>query len=239
MRMDHQIVELRQYTLHPGKRDVLVDLFDREFVESQEAVGMGVIGQFRDLDDPDRFVWLRGFPDMSSRAKALQAFYEGPVWAKHRDAANATMTDFDDVLLLRPARNASGFPERGERPPAGGTRASSGGLVVATICYLDVPEEAGFLRFFEDVLGPMLTATGAPPLAYFVTETSTNNYPALPVRENERVFAWFSSFPDESAYETHVASERDAGIFDALERRLKLPPEVLKLSPTARSLLRG
>jgi hypothetical protein len=59
------VVELRQYTLRPGQRDVLVELFDREFVESQEAVGMELIGQFRDLDRPDRFVWLRGFPDMS------------------------------------------------------------------------------------------------------------------------------------------------------------------------------
>ena len=33
------IVELRQYTLHPGQRDTLIDLFDREFVESQEAPG--------------------------------------------------------------------------------------------------------------------------------------------------------------------------------------------------------
>ena len=46
------IVELRQYTLYPGKRDTLMDLFDREFVESQEAVGMTLIGQFRDLDKP-------------------------------------------------------------------------------------------------------------------------------------------------------------------------------------------
>jgi len=43
------IVELRQYTLHPGKRDVLIDLFDREFVESREALGMKVIGQFSRL----------------------------------------------------------------------------------------------------------------------------------------------------------------------------------------------
>jgi hypothetical protein len=51
------IVELRQYTLHPGERDVLIDLFDREFVESQEALGMKIIGQFRNLDnvlDQDR-----------------------------------------------------------------------------------------------------------------------------------------------------------------------------------------
>src|SRR5207253_4606951 len=66
------IVELRQYTLHPGQRDVLIDLFDREFVESQEALEIKVIGQFRDLDNPNRFVWLRGFRDMPSRAQALK-----------------------------------------------------------------------------------------------------------------------------------------------------------------------
>src|SRR6185436_19195944 len=50
--MRDRVVELRQYTLHPGMRDVLIDLFDREFVETQEALGMTVLGQFRDLDDP-------------------------------------------------------------------------------------------------------------------------------------------------------------------------------------------
>ena len=33
------IAELRQYKLVPGKRDVLIELFEREFVETQEAVG--------------------------------------------------------------------------------------------------------------------------------------------------------------------------------------------------------
>ena len=51
---------------------------------------MRIIGQFRDLDNPDRFVWLRGFPDMATRAQVLQAFYGGPVWKAHRDIANAT-----------------------------------------------------------------------------------------------------------------------------------------------------
>src|SRR5580698_2965519 len=103
------IVELRQYTLHPGMRDVLIDLFDREFIESQETLGMAVIGQFRDVDDPDRFVWLRGFHDMATRADGLKGFYCGPVWKEHRDAANATMIDSDNVLLLRPAQPESGF----------------------------------------------------------------------------------------------------------------------------------
>ena len=97
------VVELRQYTLHPQQRDALIDLFDREFVETQEAHGMRVLGQFRDLDRPDMFVWLRGFASMESRRRALEGFYGGPVWAAHRNAANATMVDSDNVLLLRPA----------------------------------------------------------------------------------------------------------------------------------------
>src|SRR5258706_16365234 len=96
------VVELRQYTLHSGMRDVLVGLFDREFVETQEATGMAVLGQFTDLDDADRFVWLRGFSDMDRRKVALANFYGGPVWKAHRVEANATMVDSDDVLLLRP-----------------------------------------------------------------------------------------------------------------------------------------
>jgi hypothetical protein len=113
-------VELRQYTLHPGKHDVLIELFDREFIEPQEALGIKVIGQFRDLDHPDRFVWLRGFHDMTSRAKALSDFYGGPVWKAHQEAANATMIDSDNVLLLRPALRTSGFSlENMRRPPRG------------------------------------------------------------------------------------------------------------------------
>src|SRR5262249_32359429 len=98
------VVELRQYTLKPQQRDVLINLFDHEFVESQEAAGMTVMGQFRDRGNSDRFVWLRGFPDMDRRHESLAAFYDGPVWAAHRTEANSTMLDSDNVLLLKPAR---------------------------------------------------------------------------------------------------------------------------------------
>src|SRR6201996_9475621 len=84
-------LELRQYTLHPGKRDTLIALFEREFVEPQEAVGTRIVGTFRDLDDPDRFVWLRGFADMAARADALGAFYGGPARQAHRGTAHAAM----------------------------------------------------------------------------------------------------------------------------------------------------
>jgi hypothetical protein len=76
----YPVVEFRQYTLHPGRRDDLIGLFERELIEPQETAGMALVGQFRDADDPDRFVWLRGFPDMKTRAEALGRFYYGPMW---------------------------------------------------------------------------------------------------------------------------------------------------------------
>ena len=230
--------------MHPGKRDILIDLFDREFIEPQEAVGIKVIGQFRDLDHPDRFVWLRGFRNMTSRAKALTEFYSGPVWKAHREAANATMIDSDNVLLLRPALPMSGFSlENMKRPPVGSDEVLTS-LVVAIIYYFESPVAPDFINFFEHTLKPVATSLGAKVSAYFVTENSQNTFPALPVRARENVFVWFSTFQDSAAYKNNVAALaqterwRDEVSLE-LKRYLHKAPEVLKLSPTARSLLRG
>ena len=238
------VVEFRQYTLHSGKRDVLIDLFDREFVETQEQVGIKIIGQFRDLDHQDRFVWLRGFPDMSSRAKALNDFYSGPVWKAHREAANATMIDSDNVLLLRPAFPTSGFSlENLKRAPVGADEIPTS-LVVATIYYFAGPVAPDFIDFFEHTLRPLTESLGATISACFVTENSENTFPALPVRVGGNVFVRFSTFPDSAAYENYLAvlsrSERwRSEVSTPLTRFLEKAPEVLRLSPTARSLLRG
>lgn len=57
----NDIVELRQYAMKPGRRDELIELFEREFIESQEALGMHVIGTFRDVDDADSATGERAF----------------------------------------------------------------------------------------------------------------------------------------------------------------------------------
>ncbi len=232
------IVELRQYTLHPGQRDVLIDLFDREFVETQEAEGMRVIGQFRDLDNPNRFVWLRGFADMPGRARSLGAFYGGPTWKAHAKAANATMIDSDNVLLLRPARPASGLSVGKLQRPAPGSTDVPKTLVVATIYYFDAPPGTDVLDSFERDVLPVFQAAGSSTIGWFVTESSPNTFSALPVREGEHVMVLFSTFEDMAAYERYLAVlGRSDGAVQAFSRRLSRPPETHRLSPTARSLL--
>ncbi len=233
------IVELRRYALHPGRREALIELFDREFVETQEATGMRLIAQFRDIDRPDVFTWLRGFPDMPSRAASLGAFYGGPVWARHRDAANSTMISSDNVRLLRPTGPGSGFVLAGDRPGLDAT-AIPPGLVVATIYTLASPAK-GFTSFFERAIVPRLRVNGAQPFAVFETEPSPNTFPRLPVREGEHAFVWFTRFADVAAYDRYVtALARDRRwveqVQPELDRQLQAPVEIWRLTPTARSL---
>jgi hypothetical protein len=225
----------------PGGREVLISLFERHFIETQEATGMTVIGQFRDLNNPDRFIWLRGFADMASRARQLQEFYGGPVWKEHRDAANATMIDSDNVLLLRPASPSSGFQlEQAKRAPIGSTT-NREDLLVAMIYHLDKTMGADFAAFFDRELQPRLTKAGVSVLASFVTETHPNTFPRLPVRENANVFVWFARFSDRKAYEKCAAAigelMREKETAGKLAALIVDQPEILMLSRTARSLL--
>lgn len=218
------VVELRQYTLRPGQRDVLIDLFEREFVESQEDVGMALIGQFRDLDHPDRFVWLRGFPDMEARRLALEAFYFGPVWQAHRDTANQTMIDSDNVLLLRPLDERSDFT-LGERGPRGASGPGAG-RIIAGVHTLNGADDPLPERFRREAF-PALQDAGAASVAVLVSEHGPNTFPGLPVRQGEQVLAWFAAFADPAAAE----AVRHAFLDQSIQR--------LRLEPTGRSRLHG
>jgi hypothetical protein len=232
-------VELRQYTLRPGRRDELVALFDREFVETQEAVGMKVLGQFRDLDRPDRFVWLRGFADMAGRRAGLQAFYGGPVWARHGPAANATMLDSDDVLLLRPAWDGAAV-RLGEPRPDRNATAPASGFVDLTVFPLREPASPELVALARDRLSPCLAAGGARQAAWYVSESAPNDFPRLPVREGESVLVGLALFDNEGAYARFVrggAWQRDAA--PALAPFLAGAPQALRLAPTTRSAIRG
>lgn len=238
MKADVGVVELRQYTLRPGQRERLATLFDRELVESQEALGIVLPGQFRDLDDPDRFVWLRGFADMEARGQALAAFYGGPVWQAHREQANATMIDSDDVLLLRPWQ---AFDLAGLRRPVPG-EAGPAGRIAAMVCPIDADRGPALARAFVEEVRPWLAARGLAVLASGLSETAPNNFPRLPVRENEPVFAWFAACDMSQAappWPATLLAEATANPLQSWARGLAGTPQQLRLAPTPRSLWRG
>lgn len=237
------VVELRQYTLKPGRRDDLIALFERYFLEGQEQYRMQILGQFRRSADPDQFVWLRGFSDMETRRQALQEFYRGPIWQEHHAAANATMLDSDNVLLLKPARALSGLRCASLHRPALDAPEEAGGIVIATVYAFDTSVESRFVEFFEERIAPALRVAGAELLGYYVTEPAENTFPQLPVREGEQVFVWFASFADERAYAAYQTALAEnlmwtTSLIPTLQKWLARPEEVLKLVPTRRSLLR-
>ena len=235
------LVELRRYTLHPGRRDDLVELFEREFIESQEALDMQVLLHAREPAAPDRFVWFRGFRDLPSRAPALQAFYGGPVWQAHREAANATMQDSDDVHLLREAAPGSGFAIPSQRPSIHAM--PSDAVIDLTLHHFAAPVDAGLLAFFADEVLPVARECGARILASYVTDPGPNGFPRLPVHEGQHVFVWVAGFDGAAAHaQARVAFERSPRwreVTVGLARRTSAPTERHRLAPAARSLVRG
>jgi|SRR5580704_13955607 hypothetical protein len=104
---------------------------------------MALIGQFRVRGKDDRFVWLRGFKDMQSRA-----------------AANATMIDSDNVLLLRPAHADSGFSV--SKPFPSGSDAPSRRAYVAGVHSLREPPREDDLARVESAIAPAVNSLGVP-----------------------------------------------------------------------------
>jgi quinol monooxygenase YgiN len=213
------VYEFRRYTLKPGRRDELIELFDREFVATQDAVGAHVVAQYRDLGDPDQFVWIRGFADMPTRRDALTTFYGGPAWKEHGAAASATMIDASNVWLLRPVvapQLEPGSRDRADKP-----------VVTALLFEPDgTPTDADLDRLAEHVAAALVEVE-LPPVALWATLSAVNDYPALPVRDVRGVVAVLQ----------HAGAEQQAAAREILGRvGWEAPePELLRLAPTARA----
>ena len=232
--MTTTVFELRQYTTLTGRRDELIDYFERWFVDSQNAVGARVLGQFRDLDDPERFVWIRGFASMEARLAALTAFYDGPLWKARREAAIATMRDTDNVLLLRPPADSERFDL---------SRAAEPGAWLVLIHDLRGVNADAFVRQVRDVGLPFLVARGATATGLLVTESSADAFTRLPIRVGDSVVVTFARFADAAAMDGCLDAWKQSQPLrgcaaDALLPAFMRKPEVLRLVPTARSAMR-
>jgi hypothetical protein len=93
------IVEVRSYKVKPGRRQEFIDFFETRAIPALHSGGMTVVGPLLDLENPNRFCWLRGFPSLEERERMRTAFYEGRLWTEELEAIAMPMLESYDVAL--------------------------------------------------------------------------------------------------------------------------------------------
>jgi hypothetical protein len=240
--MSLNVFEIRNYLLQPHKLEHFIDYFEANFITTQQAVNMHVLGQFRLIGQPDHFVWIRGFTDMQTRLDGLQGFYDGPVWKKHRTTTNGMIIDSDNVHLLRPLdanldltcgqtakKMASAIADSSISPDTG--------MVAVDMYQASSGKRNTLIEVFQSQIAPLYQREGIQLRGMFVAETSENLYPRLPAFQNEHEFVVITAYPDEEQGQlthAHLAPT----ITQTLGSFLSSSPESLLLSPTLRSPLR-
>jgi len=93
------IVEVRSYRIKPGHREEFIRFFETRSVPALQAHGMKVLGPLLDLENPNKFVWLRGFPSLADRERMKDEFYGSDLWKNELEAIAMPMIESYDVVL--------------------------------------------------------------------------------------------------------------------------------------------
>jgi hypothetical protein len=107
------IVEVRSYRIKPGCRGEFIKFFETRAVPALRSHGMKVLGPLLDLENPNKFVWLRSFPSLEERERMKSAFYDGELWKRELEAIAMPMLESYDVILCE---TSPGYVNDG--PPA-------------------------------------------------------------------------------------------------------------------------
>ena len=93
------IVEVRKYTIKPGLRAKFIEFFETRSAPAQREAGMEILGPLLDVENPDVFVFLRGFPSLEDRDRMKKEFYEGELWTRELEAIAMPMLERYEVIL--------------------------------------------------------------------------------------------------------------------------------------------
>jgi hypothetical protein len=93
------IVEIRSYRIKPGRRREFIRLFETRAVPALRSHGMKVMGPFLDVENPNKFSWLRSFPSLEERERMKNAFYGSDLWKNELEGIAMPMIDSYDVIL--------------------------------------------------------------------------------------------------------------------------------------------
>lgn len=93
------IVEVRSYRIKPGRRAEFIEFFETRAAPALRSHGMKILGPLLDVENSNKFVWLRAFPSLDDRDQMKEAFYEGELWKNELEGIALPMLDSYDVIL--------------------------------------------------------------------------------------------------------------------------------------------
>ena len=93
------IVEVRSYRIKPGRREEFIGLFETRAIPAQREYGMRITGPFLDVENPNKFVFLRSFPSLEERERMKDAFYSGEIWKNELEGLAMPLLESYDVIL--------------------------------------------------------------------------------------------------------------------------------------------
>ncbi len=76
------IVEFCIYRVKAGRRSEFMEFFERHGVPAMRAQGIRVLGPLLDLENPNKFVWLRSFRSEAERVRLKSGFHRSAVWVE-------------------------------------------------------------------------------------------------------------------------------------------------------------
>ena len=93
------IVEVRSYRITPGKRAEFIEFFEKCSIPALQSYGMKVVGPLVDLENPNKFVFLRGFPSLEDVKRMKDDFYGSKLWKEELEPIAMPMLESYDVML--------------------------------------------------------------------------------------------------------------------------------------------
>jgi hypothetical protein len=94
------IIEMRTYKIKPGLRAEFLKIFESKRVPEHRKIGMKILGPFLSIEEADTFFWMRAFPDLKSRERMRDEFYEGKLFKEDLEKNHVPMLEKYAVVVV-------------------------------------------------------------------------------------------------------------------------------------------
>lgn len=203
-----KVIELRNYLVRRGRRDEFINLFEENFVQSQNILGGYILGQYRVKGADDNFFWIRGFKDMTARYKYLNDFYFGsPSWKAHKSEANSMLLNNDNVYLLQPLNLKEGAADAESGFNTSWFGQEKGVAVVDF--YVSNTKRDKLIEFVKKKYLAVLNASKIENASFWMSETTPNDFTGLPVFQDKNLLVQITFYKNESEYQSKMKDAAD------------------------------